>query len=145
MEERGPPLVINSDRDGMSLLMSWMDVRFAKLGLGHSAEFAIRLCLEEAVQNALSHGIARRGQPITVKVWLDRAASGVTIVMEDDGTPFDPLAAALPERPRTLCDARIGGLGLVLIRRFAQRTFYERRSELNCLTLGFDVGHANPT
>lgn len=138
MADLGAPLMIPADRDGMSLLLSWIEERLGAMRLNRSLAFAVRLCLEEAVQNVVSHSTPMLGRPIEIKVWLSRAGSGAMAVIEDNGSAFDPLDASLQARPGTLDEVPIGGLGLALIRRFSGHALYQRLADLNRLTLWFD-------
>ena len=58
--------------------------------------------------------------------------------IEDNGQPFDPTQVAPHPLPSTLKDAKIGDLGIHLVRSFASRMDYERRHGRNRLTLRFE-------
>lgn len=59
----------------------------------------------------------------------------VTLRFEDNGKPFDPLAAADPDTSLPAEKRNIGGLGVFLVKRMMDEMHYERRQEKNCLTL----------
>lgn len=82
------------------------------------------LLVEEIALNALDHGQA---QGVTIAAALDE--DGLGLVFEDDGTAFDPTAAALPDLEQGLTEAAIGGRGLVLLRKLATALTYERTPE----------------
>lgn len=88
-------------------------------GLPEAAAARAALLLEEVALNALRHGAA---PCVEVEARVD--ADGITLVFEDAGLPFDPLAGevAAPdpgaEQP--------GGRGLLLIRRFSTGAHYAR-------------------
>ncbi|MBX9698862.1 MAG: ATP-binding protein [Acetobacteraceae bacterium] len=95
------------------------------------------LLLEELVTNVIRHGGLAAPESarltLTAAIGPDRACR---LVFEDPGEPFDPLAGTLPQPPRRLEDAPLGGLGLVLLRRMAQDLAYARLPEgRNRLTL----------
>ena len=63
------------------------------------------------------------------EVGLHAALCGIgrcEVVFEDAGRPFDPTALPLPEPAPLLAEAPVGGLGLVLLRRFASGINYRR-------------------
>ena len=64
------------------------------------------------------------------------------LIIEDHGPAFDPTHAPDPELPTRLEDATIGGLGIQLMRRFAQSMNYQRRDGINKLTLEFPLAPA---
>jgi len=87
-------------------------------GLSERGRFTARLVTEELVLNAFHHGGAHA---VTVELEArDR------LVLEDDGSPFDPSAAAVDE-PAT----GERGRGLLLVRGFAKALRYARRGERN--------------
>ena len=57
-----------------------------------------------------------------------RAPEGNTIVLtfDDDGPPFDPLERPLPAAAKSLEEAQLGGLRLLLVRKASPRLHYER-------------------
>ena len=63
----------------------------------------------------------------------------VTLRFEDDGKPFDPLAAAEPDTTLSAEERNIGGLGVFLVKRMMGEMHYERRQEKNCLTLSLHL------
>ena len=87
-------------------------------GLSERGRFTARLVTEELALNAFHHGGARQ-------VILELAARD-RLVLEDDGTPFDPSAAPVDE-------PGMGerGRGLLLVRGFAKSLLYARRGERN--------------
>lgn len=98
------------------------------------AVYAIELVLEEVLTNQIKYAAA----PIEVMLHLE---AGLAVLhFEDGGAAFDPLQAPTPPVPASLDDAPIGGLGLMLVRRFAKTARYERIGERNRLTIGVALG-----
>lgn len=75
---------------------------------------------------------------------LELAASGrdVLATIEDNGQSFDPTTFPPPSQPTSLTDARVGKLGIHLMRNLASEMRYERRSGRNRLTLRFGAAEA---
>jgi serine/threonine-protein kinase RsbW len=59
----------------------------------------------------------------------------LTITVEDDGVPFNPIARAEPRMPATIEDCTIGGLGIYLIKNLMDDVCYQRNQDKNILTL----------
>jgi anti-sigma regulatory factor (Ser/Thr protein kinase) len=107
-------------------------------GLDADRLFALELCLEEAVANIIMHGGAGgRGGKKQITVALVHGAPSLAVSIEDDGRPFDPTAVPPPAIPASLADARVGGMGVHLIRKMTTDMHYERVGERNRLTLIF--------
>ena len=105
------------------------------------AVYAVELVLEEVLSNqikyAFSEGDERSAgaEPlIELTVWTEPGA--VMLQFEDNGMAFDPLQAAAPAAPASIDVAPVGGLGVVLVRKFVSSATYQRREDRNRLTLG---------
>lgn len=97
-------------------------------GAGPRTAARAELLLEELALNTLGHGFEGGGTPeLTVTAWHDGARCGLDL--EDRGAPFDPTTATVPDRPDSLRQARIGGLGVPLVRRTAAELAYERTAD----------------
>ena len=82
--------------------------------------------IEEVVMNIAMHAFQNAGLHDLALHAAPCGAGGCEIVFEDAGHLFDPTASVLPEPARELAEASVGGLGLVLVRRFASEVTYER-------------------
>src|SRR5579859_3678308 len=115
-------------------LAPWLAGMAEAAGWPAELAFAIELCLDEVVTNIAMHGGAAVGD-ITLEI--DQDGTAVVARIEDGGACFDP-SAQQRAIPQSLDDAEIGGLGLVLVRRFSSAMQYERLGGRNRLTLRFD-------
>ena len=104
--------------------------------------FAINLELDELITNAVSYG--NFGDELDPKIEiLLRIDHGVlTLTMEDNGNPFDPTFDTEPNITSPLESREVGGLGLHLVKSFADRVSYEFVGGKNRLTLEHKL---NPT
>ena len=96
--------------------------------------FQVKLALEEAVTNILSYGYD--GQK-TQLIWLKVVQEGrlLSIVLTDNGTPFDPLERPPPDLDSNLEDRMVGGLGVYLIRQMMDNVSYQRQDGCNKLCM----------
>jgi serine/threonine-protein kinase RsbW len=79
---------------------------------------------EELVSNIIRHGFgADAGRSILVAVTAGPEAVHLTI--EDDGPSFNPFEIDYAPSFSSLKDAKIGGLGLPVVRRFTASAVYE--------------------
>jgi serine/threonine-protein kinase RsbW len=84
----------------------------------------LEVVFEEVVSNIVRHGFSPRSDQ-TILVSIAVRHDGLDLTFEDDGVPFDPLAAPEPEPLRSLETARLGGLGVSLIRKMSAGVRYE--------------------
>ncbi len=106
----------------------------AAQGLPAGVVNALNVVLDEAVSNAINHGYEAgvRGE---IAVRLRRAPEGVSVEVEDDGKPFDPLQAPPPDLSLPLERRPIGGLGIHLIRNLMDEVSYARVGGRNVLKM----------
>jgi serine/threonine-protein kinase RsbW len=98
------------------------------------ALFNIELILEESLMNVIWHAFSDQAEHrIDLLVQVD--PQQIVLRFEDDGIAFDPLQASEPVLPTSLDDAVPGGLGLMLVRKFAKSVAYERSGDRNRLTI----------
>jgi serine/threonine-protein kinase RsbW len=82
----------------------------------------VELAFEEIGMNIIRHGRPRSDVEVTLLFGGDE----VLLTFEDDGIAFDPLAHPDPDVPATLERAKIGGLGVFLVKKLAARFEYDR-------------------
>lgn len=146
-----PPLTLKSQLEDLTLVWPWVEALAARYSISADTQFAIQLCLEEALSNIVRHGY--RGQPnqsITIACTVECAPAGVdngdagkiVFTVEDHAPPFDPLApsaATAPARAVNSQELLPGGQGIRLMRKFANRLAYQPLPSGNRLTLAFAI------
>ena len=95
---------------------------------------SILLAVEEWYVNIVQHGF-NGSQHGHVQITLKYKDGWVIARIIDNGPPFDPHTIASPERPTTVEEAKIGGLGFHLIRNIMDSTDYRRDGERNILIM----------
>lgn len=104
------------------------------VGLPEPTVFVINLALDELITNTVMHGFNGVGDPhIDINLRID--GDSLLLRVRDNGARFDPTADTNPDLDSALEDRRIGGLGLHLVKSFANRVHYEYVDGENCLTL----------
>ncbi|WP_268235802.1 ATP-binding protein [Marinobacterium zhoushanense] len=96
--------------------------------------FKFDLCANEAVTNIIFYAYPEEdGRQIHLALGV--GPDEVTLLIEDDGIPFNPVNAKPHKKPQSLDDAKIGGLGIDLIKHYMDRYEYERSDNKNRLKL----------
>ncbi len=92
------------------------------------ARYWVELVFEELVTNIVRYAYTDdRAHEIGVR--LTCGDGRIVLAIEDDGRPFDPLKRPEPNRPASIEEATIGGLGIPLIRKAATGLRYERTAD----------------
>jgi anti-sigma regulatory factor (Ser/Thr protein kinase) len=103
-------------------------------GLSEACITDINICLDELFTNIVSYGFADDLEhKIRFAINLDNNV--LTLNIEDEGIPFNPLEKKDPEIPADLIDVRIGGLGIHIIRKLMDDISYKRKRGKNKLTM----------
>jgi len=98
------------------------------------AENDVNLALEEALANVIMHAYPGGGRhEITVRLGLEPGS--LTVAVEDDGVPFNPLEASQPDIQSPVEQRRVGGLGIHLVRHVMDRLEYRREDGRNRLLM----------
>lgn len=103
-------------------------------GLGNELINEVNLAIEEVVINIIHFGFENKNERsinISANIIKDRFVVDIT----DDGRPFNPLEASPPDVNLSVEKRPIGGLGIYLVKHFVDDVVYERKKELNHLTL----------
>ena len=108
-------------------------------GVSDLAE-AVVLAVDEVCANLVMHGYAGRSAG-HVGIALAVDTDAVRIVVEDEGHPFHPNEAPLPDMTTDWSKRQVGGLGWFLVRRLMDSVEYEIRPDGNRLSLMKRRGH----
>lgn len=125
-------LTIKNDIHELGPLSEQIQVFLEPLELPPRAAYVVDLALEEMVTNIIKYGYDDEDvHDIGVRVEvLERE---ILITLEDDGHEFDPLQAPEPEKPDSIHERKIGGLGIHLVRNMAAGMTYRREDGRNIL------------
>jgi serine/threonine-protein kinase RsbW len=105
-----------------------------QFGLSKKCQCEIDLVSEELFTNIISYGYRDDAEHwIKIKISYDHGT--LTMRIEDDGIPFNPLEAKSPDLDSPLEERCIGSLGVHLAKHFTKDVVYERRGDKNILIL----------
>jgi anti-sigma regulatory factor (Ser/Thr protein kinase) len=119
----------------ISRLIDWVEEGCHSDGVASEVVFKIKLALEEAVMNVISHAFTSWPLPHQITVRLDITAASVVAEIIDNGRPFDPTAAPGPNLSLPLDQRNPGGLGIHLMRSMTDRIRYQRSESNNILRM----------
>ena len=109
--------------------------RYAEsIGLPKKCTFEINLALEELFTNIFSYGFTDNTEH-WIKIKISHDDETLIIRIEDDGVPFNPIAAEKPDIESPPEERKIGGLGIHLIKQLMDEIAYERIDNHNFLTM----------
>ena len=103
-------------------------------GLSEAFVTDINICLDELFTNIISYGFPDNLEHL-VRFTISVDKTALIVDIEDEGIPFNPLEKKDPELLTDLMDAKIGGLGIHIVRKLMDDIFYKRDQGKNKLTV----------
>jgi anti-sigma regulatory factor (Ser/Thr protein kinase) len=111
-------------------ISQWLDNREVPPAACYLANPAI----EELITNTIKYGYDDAAvHEIEIRLSLNEEHLVLTVI--DDGHAFNPLEAPEPETTLPIEDRPVGGLGIFLLRKLADRMTYERKDGCNQVTI----------
>ncbi len=92
------------------------------------------LLIEEILMNIARYAYPRDAPGIVTVTCSAPGPGEFAVEVGDQGSAFDPLAAASPDLTVDLAERPIGGLGILLVKSFAKSMTYRRDHGWNWLT-----------
>jgi serine/threonine-protein kinase RsbW len=139
MSPNASRLLLHRNLAELERLAVWIE-GWAVRELSANLLFAVQLCLEEAVANIIMYSTPTDDR-LEIVVEVERRDQTLVARVEDNGSAFDPTQVPRPPAPASLAEAKVGNLGIHLMRSFAGGMHYERRDSRNRLTMRFVEGH----
>ena len=140
----GDRIVISNDVAELRRMTTWLRACADAAEIPPELVHKLDICANEAVTNIISYAYDD-GRRHEIALELVETASGVSLVIRDDGKPFNVREAPAHAKPASLDDAEIGSLGIHLMRRLMPHFDYRRENGVNVLSLNteYKLPHAN--
>ena len=116
--------------DDASLASALKFIRESFAGVDAKAVASMLNAADEVTSNIVNYSGAKG-----YRVEAERTADRLRLRFSDDGRPYNPLSHVDPDTHAAIEDRPIGGLGLVVVKRLADRVSYSREGGRNILTL----------
>ncbi len=127
-------LTLKNDLAELQRLSNEAETFAHKNAIGDTEMFNLLLVLEEVITNIISYGCSPDSEHL-IRVSIALENGSISLVISDDGRPFNPLETPMPDLDLPLEDRPIGGLGIALFRSIMDSVDYQRTNNHNILTL----------
>ena len=134
MESHKYSFELKNDLSELEALYQLLNKFGQAAGLTEACITDVNICLDELFTNIVSYGFEDDLEHI-IQVTMNLDNQVLTLSIEDDGIPFNPLEKKDPEVPADLIDVRIGGLGIHIVRKLMDDIRYQRKQGKNKLTM----------
>jgi anti-sigma regulatory factor (Ser/Thr protein kinase) len=108
-------------------------------GLERETALEVRLVAEEVLTNFVKYAHAVTEES-AIALRLSASTESVRLEFRDEGVPFNPLDAPLPDVNGRPEERGIGGLGVLLVKALVDDATYVREGSVNILVLIKHVG-----
>jgi anti-sigma regulatory factor (Ser/Thr protein kinase) len=125
---------LKSDKSELDALRRQVEKFGNSLRLSKKCIMEINLVLDELFTNIISYGFRDHREHL-VEIQIMRENGTLTLCVEDDGIPFNPLTTKEIEHSCDIESCKIGGLGLLFVKKLMEQVCYERCEGKNKLTL----------
>ena len=103
-------------------------------GLDVKIRREIKMVFDEMLNNIISYAF-RQDKEHEIEIKIELTTNRLTMIISDDGVPFNPFGIKAPDIDLPLDQRKIGGLGLHLVRNVMDEVSYQRKIEKNVVTL----------
>ncbi|MBO7673718.1 MAG: ATP-binding protein [Atopobiaceae bacterium] len=128
-------LELDTNIENVDILTEATNEVLADLGCPKKSVIQIDIALDELFSNISHYAYGGAVGKAYVCVEALPNNGGVSITLEDEGVPFDPLSHEDPDVTLGVQERSIGGLGIFLVRRTMDDMYYEYADGRNKLTI----------
>ena len=130
---------IENNLDQFQKLTEWVKDLSTQINLSKEALFKLDLILEEHILNTIQHGFKTNHNQSLIGIFIRPEEKQIHLEIVDEGVSFNPLSDHEVNLPDNLSNAKVGGLGIHLIKNYADNICYERRDNKNILNLSISL------
>jgi len=134
MEIKHKHLSVENKIDELPALAAMLEQLTDEWNLNPGLAMNLNLVIEEAITNVVFYAYDDK-QTHFIDIDFELDGNEFSIMIKDDGKPFDPTQKTDPDISLSVDDRQIGGLGIFLIRKIMDKVSYRRENKKNILTL----------
>jgi anti-sigma regulatory factor (Ser/Thr protein kinase) len=133
MEKQTSSITLEASLENLGTINSFIHKWAKKASLSTHSENELLLAAEEVYINIVRYAYPESLGKVTIHCRIDE--DSLVLKIKDEGIPFNPLQLPEPYLVSCLKERKVGGLGVFLMRRFADNVKYEKQGKYNVLTL----------
>ncbi len=128
-------LDIDAADENLDEVQAFVDERLENTGCSVKAQMQIAVVVEEVFINIAHYAYAPDTGRAKMRAEVSEEPRCLTITFADRGIPYNPLAKPDPDLSLPASEREIGGLGILMTKKFMDDVAYEYRDGQNILTL----------
>ncbi len=124
-------------QENYKMFYSWLYDACKEWNLEQDLTYKLDMCAEEIFANIVFYAYPEKNGNIEAK--LEKTYNSIIFKFEDDGIEYNPLEKPDPDVTAPPEEREIGGLGIFMIKKMADKISYKRENHKNILTLTFKI------
>ena len=138
-------LSINNDLAEIENVLQKFEKLAESNSISRSSTHKMCIAIDELLSNSIIHGHTD-GNCHKIDIHLTIAKNKISVAIQDNGMPFNPLKMADPDTTSILEDRAIGGLGIMLVKTLTDKFEYNRKGNKNQILIEkLDIDPVQPT
>jgi anti-sigma regulatory factor (Ser/Thr protein kinase) len=133
-------LKFKNDMEEVKKIRNFLRKSLKELNLTDKDYYKIEVSLLEMVLNIIRYAYPQQEGEIFLKTWQKEGK--IFFEIRDNGVPFDPRKAEMPDIKELIKNEKIGGLGIFLSRKLMDGFDYKRENKQNILTMYKKINEA---
>lgn len=131
-------LEIDAELKNLEKVLAFVDSRLEQSDCPMPVQISIDVAVEELFVNIAhyAYSMSPEGKgKAWIRIGFGENPPSMTLTFVDKGIPFDPLKKPDPDVTLKAEDRMIGGLGIYMVKKSMDSVAYERRDDMNILTI----------
>lgn len=127
--------IFSATKDALPEVMAFTEECLESFECPMKSSMTICVAVEEIFVNIASYAYGDKSGNATLSFGFDENERLMTLVVKDNGTPFNPLERAEPDITLSADDREIGGLGIFITKKTMDTVSYSYENGRNILTM----------
>lgn len=128
-------LTVKANVSELDQVLSFADATLEEMDCPAKTQMQIDVAIEEIFVNIAHYAYPSGEGEAEITIEADKEAKSVSILFEDQGTPYDPLKNEDPDITLSADERPIGGLGIFMVKKSMDDVSYEYKDGKNRLTI----------
>ena len=127
--------IFPAKKDALGEVIAFTEECLEAVACPMKSQMAICVAVEEIFVNIASYAYGDREGEASLSFGFDEAQRLMTLVVSDEGIPFNPLEKVDPDITLSAADRDIGGLGIFITKKTMDTVCYKNENGKNILTM----------
>lgn len=133
-KEKRSDISVTPDKDSIKTVTEFIESTLEEWEVPMKVANKVQIAVDEIYSNIVYYSGATNA-----KITVTASDEKLSLLFEDDGTPYDPTTAKEPDVTLSAEERDVGGLGIFMVKKMAASIHYENTDGKNVLTVVFGM------